>query len=108
MKLAAAFVSLAFASSALADLHWIAFCVNKNPALVEEKYLKYENDAATQKACDAYRRRNTGGNHWDKCPDCTYFKNNQIWSCKSNNKHIGGDEFYHYCKQAGAYGSQAD
>ncbi|KAL0571433.1 hypothetical protein V5O48_010523 [Marasmius crinis-equi] len=108
MKPAVVLATLAFAATALADLHYVAYCTRKDPILVDEQYLSYSDDAATQKACNAYKGRNTGSKQWDTCPDCTYFKNNQIWECKSNAKHIGGDEFAYYCKQAGAYGSQAD
>ncbi|KAL0571432.1 hypothetical protein V5O48_010522 [Marasmius crinis-equi] len=108
MKFSVILATLAFASSALADLHYVASCVNKDPVLVDEQYLSYQNDVATQRACNAYKNRNTGNKQWDKCPDCSYIKNNMLWQCKSNEKHIGGDEFEYYCKQAGAYGSQAD
>ncbi|KAH7066674.1 hypothetical protein BKA63DRAFT_424947, partial [Paraphoma chrysanthemicola] len=69
------------------------------------------NKAATEKACAAYRNRNTGSKQWDTCPDCvmrypTENPNKCVWACASAGYHLGGDEFEYYCKQAGGDGSQ--
>ncbi|KAF2712187.1 hypothetical protein K504DRAFT_372504, partial [Pleomassaria siparia CBS 279.74] len=69
------------------------------------------NLAATQKACAAYRNRNTGTKVWDTCPDCHMVKYKTpdpafcVRTCDSPAGHLGGDEFLYYCKQAGADGS---
>lgn len=61
---------------------------------------------ATKCACDYYRRRNTGNNKWDKCPDCWFVSDAlspRLWKvtnleskdglvCHSDEWHIGGDE----------------
>lgn len=47
-----------------ADLHADGVCIDKVGG--QNVY----NDAATKAACTSYFRRNTGGEHWDQCPDC--------------------------------------
>ncbi|KAF6803342.1 hypothetical protein CMUS01_15117, partial [Colletotrichum musicola] len=61
-----------------------------------------QNTAATQKACDRYKARNTGNQQWDKCPDCKTSLRGDLLVCNSLGKHIGGDEWDYYCKQVGA------
>jgi acetone carboxylase gamma subunit len=57
-------VFVALLDVASAALHNAGICVDwTNDAAV------YNKDA-TAKACDAYKRRNTGDKQWDKCPDC--------------------------------------
>ncbi|KAJ5103583.1 hypothetical protein N7532_004112 [Penicillium argentinense] len=91
-------VIAAFAAGALADLHTQGVCID-TPGEGVEVY----NKAATEKACDAYKNRNTGSNQWDQCPDCT-LKNEKdlLYYCESQGSHIGGDELHYYCTQNGA------
>lgn len=66
------------------------------------------NKAATEKACNAYKNRNTGNNQWDHCPDCTLLNDqNLLYYCESKGMHIGGDELHYYCTQNGAGDSVA-
>ena len=70
--------------SASADLHWAAACVDGRtsspiggtPFSVSYNWAKnfIMNPGATQCACNYYRNRNTGGKHWDRCPDCTFVR----------------------------------
>ncbi|EGU86523.1 hypothetical protein IWW34DRAFT_791100 [Fusarium oxysporum f. sp. albedinis] len=60
---------------------------------------------ATKCACDMYKQRNTGGEMWDTCPDCTF----DGTICNSAEGHMGGDEFTYYCEEkCGAQGAEAD
>ncbi|KAK0120272.1 hypothetical protein ONS95_011677 [Cadophora gregata] len=101
---------LAAAPGVLADLHSFAWCYDTIPA----KNFKVgpstkDRDDVTQKACARYRARNTGTKQWDTCPDCTMGINGDSSNvvCRSNGKHIGGDEWAYYCKQEGANAASA-
>jgi hypothetical protein len=71
-------------SSAFASLHNVGACVTNRKYdvrggtgwSVSYNYgLTYEIDTGvTQCACDFYRRRNTGNQWWDKCPDCSFVR----------------------------------
>ncbi|PSN70129.1 hypothetical protein BS50DRAFT_662233 [Corynespora cassiicola Philippines] len=115
MQLTQTIAFLALAVSASADLHWAAACVDGRtsspiggtPFSVSYNWAKnfIMNPGATQCACNHYRNRNTGGKHWDRCPDCTF----DGVTCRSAAKHIGGDEMNYYCSRlCGAQGSEAD
>lgn len=47
-----------------AKLHNAAVCVDYKGAV------PVYNEAATKASCGNYRVRDTGGEKWDKCPDC--------------------------------------
>ncbi|XPS70768.1 hypothetical protein M3J09_002970 [Ascochyta lentis] len=90
---------------AVADRHNYAVCVTGrvyeavggtpfSPSQTWAKNFEILPDA-TKCACDAYRLRNTGGEKWDTCPDCTF----DGLQCSSNDWHIGGDEFTYYCEE---------
>ncbi|PVH75375.1 hypothetical protein DL98DRAFT_466604 [Cadophora sp. DSE1049] len=67
-----------------------------------------QRDDVTEKACARYKARNTGTKQWDTCPDCVMSTNGaENIVCRSNAKHIGGDEWNYYCKQEGADASGA-
>ncbi|KAH7347505.1 hypothetical protein B0T11DRAFT_333612 [Plectosphaerella cucumerina] len=129
-------VLLATSTGVMADLHNYATCnsniqpvgnpntCNKKRDLSGEELITRarsrifgraygDNAAATRKACAAYRNRNTGNKMWDKCPDCTTGQrstsnpNYCVVTCESRAGHIGGDEWLHYCRQAGADSSDA-
>ncbi|KAF5361311.1 hypothetical protein D9758_010290 [Tetrapyrgos nigripes] len=109
MRFSTILVILAVASGALADLHNTAWCVNRKAKIAKRGgvvYSYYYADDHTKQACGAYRGRNTGSKQWDQCLDCTEGHDGRGAVCKSGAKHIGGDEMDHYCKQAGAFGSQ--
>ncbi|KAJ5205917.1 hypothetical protein N7491_003459 [Penicillium cf. griseofulvum] len=93
----------ALAAGAFADIHTQGVCID-TPGKGVEVY----NRAATEKACGAYKNRNTGSNQWDQCPDCT-IKNEKdlLYYCESQGSHIGGDELHYYCTQNGAGDSVA-
>ncbi|KAI9931402.1 hypothetical protein ASPWEDRAFT_181282 [Aspergillus wentii DTO 134E9] len=92
-----------FASLAVADLHNTGVCINSGG-----KGVNVYNRDATEKACTAYKNRNTGSKQWDTCPDCT-IKNDQsiLYYCDTAAQHMGGDEWNYYCKQNGAEESLA-
>ncbi|KAH6714199.1 hypothetical protein BKA61DRAFT_674808 [Leptodontidium sp. MPI-SDFR-AT-0119] len=96
MQFSAVFIAiLAAAPGALANLHNIAWCYDIR-------------DDVTAKACARYKARSTGTNQWDTCPDCVMSTNGvENIVCRSNAKHIGGDEWNYYCKQEGADASGA-
>ncbi|KAH7410613.1 hypothetical protein BKA64DRAFT_638276 [Cadophora sp. MPI-SDFR-AT-0126] len=100
---------LAAAPGSLADVHNIAWCYDIVPAQnfkIGESTT--DRDDVTQKACARYKARNTGTNQWDTCPDCVMSTNGaENIVCRSNGKHIGGDEWNYYCKQEGADASGA-
>ncbi|KAL0577470.1 hypothetical protein V5O48_004539 [Marasmius crinis-equi] len=105
---ASVIVALGAITGALADLHDFAWCRDLKPAESLKKGGSYvDNNDATRSACHAYQARNTGSNQWDTCPDCTVGLSGDSMVCRSAGKHIGGDEFEYYCKQAGASGSGA-
>ncbi|KAL0569970.1 hypothetical protein V5O48_011988 [Marasmius crinis-equi] len=109
LNLLALFVTLGAVSGVLADLHYFAWCRDYHPAESLKKGPYYtDNNEATRRACHSYKARNTGGKQWDKCPDCHVSLSGDSLVCRSNNKHIGGDEMEHYCKMHGASGSGAD
>ncbi|CAG7561993.1 unnamed protein product [Fusarium equiseti] len=106
---------LALASIASARLHSQAVCVTNRhysqsggtPFSVSYNWnVNYEIlPDATKCACDYYRRRNTGNNKWDKCPDCWF----DGLVCHSDDWHIGGDEMTYYCEnKCGAQGAEAN
>ncbi|KAE8154638.1 hypothetical protein BDV25DRAFT_135806 [Aspergillus avenaceus] len=102
MKASFTFLIAALAAGAVADLHYTGFCVDTDGGV--DAY----NRAATEKACAAYKNRNTGSKQWDTCPDCTVKSDQDIlYYCDSAAQHIGGDELNYYCKQNGAGGSLA-
>ncbi|KLU85827.1 hypothetical protein MAPG_04847 [Magnaporthiopsis poae ATCC 64411] len=115
MQLSYASVLLALTACATAKMHKNAVCVQGRrqspiggtPFSPSYNWAKdYEIDAhATHCACAHYKRRNTGNNWWDSCPDCKF----KDIVCVSNAGHIGGDEFTYYCeKKCGAQGAEAD
>jgi hypothetical protein len=53
------------ASFVSADLHSDAVCFDSVGG--QNVY----NEIATRAACTSYLQRNTGGEQWDTCPDCT-------------------------------------
>ncbi|KAF2126040.1 hypothetical protein P153DRAFT_346859 [Dothidotthia symphoricarpi CBS 119687] len=87
---------LTLAPFVAADLHHDIICATKVGGATV-----YHADA-TNKACAAYRARNTGSQQWDTCPDCTVVLVGNLNICHSEGKHIGGDEMQYYCKQNGA------
>ncbi|KAF6817777.1 hypothetical protein CSOJ01_02214, partial [Colletotrichum sojae] len=122
--------------SVVADVHKYAFCtsriqpINNNNVCPKKRDILEgdainmtrsriigraygDNEAATRKACAAYKNRNTGNKQWDKCPDCTVgWRHTEdptycAIACNSAGSHIGGDEWLYYCKQSGADGSEA-
>ncbi|KAF6808461.1 hypothetical protein CSOJ01_07504 [Colletotrichum sojae] len=112
-----AFSPLTRLNSVTADLHKTAVCVGGRtsspiggtPYSPSYNWVKnYEIlPDATKCACEMYKNRNTGDNQWDKCPDCTFFKDGL--GCNSEAWHIGGDEFTYYCeKKCSAQGAEAD
>ncbi|KAJ4358838.1 hypothetical protein N0V95_002691 [Ascochyta clinopodiicola] len=86
-----------------ADVHSAAVCIDtKGGASVY-------NEAATKKACDNYKARNTGDKQWDQCPDCQMKVIGNLNVCNSEGWHIGGDEINYYCSDInGAGGSLAN
>ncbi|KAF9874878.1 hypothetical protein CkaCkLH20_07572 [Colletotrichum karsti] len=137
MQFSLILVALASASAVVADLHTYATCnshiqpignPNTCPASKRDTTPNEavnlrrsrimgraygDNAAATEKACAAYKARNTGTNKWDTCPDCTMGVRKTsdpkycVQACNSAAGHIGGDEWLYYCKQAGADESEA-
>ncbi|PVH92822.1 hypothetical protein DM02DRAFT_575219 [Periconia macrospinosa] len=108
-------VTLPLLGFALADLHQYAVCVTGRtysesggtPFSPSQTWAKqYEIlPGATKCACDYYRNRHKGNEHWNSCPDC-YFDGLQ---CVSNDWHIGGDEITYYCeKLCGSQGAEAN
>ncbi|KAF2736255.1 hypothetical protein EJ04DRAFT_562675 [Polyplosphaeria fusca] len=89
-------------NSAFAALHFSGVCIN-----IEGGANVY-NEEATKNACAAYQTRNTGEKQWDTCPDCEMTTIGGVELCHSGEQHIGGDELYYYCQQAGAADSMAD
>jgi hypothetical protein len=47
-----------------AKMHRAGVCVRSSTGP------KVYHEDATKAACDAYKKRNTGDNQWDQCPDC--------------------------------------
>ncbi|OJJ52558.1 hypothetical protein ASPSYDRAFT_51970 [Aspergillus sydowii CBS 593.65] len=91
------------ATGAIADLHVQGVCID-TPGQGVEVY----NRLATEKACEAYKSRNTGSEQWDQCPDCTILNEKDLlYYCESKDGHIGWDELNYYCKQNGAGDSVA-
>ncbi|KAF6803341.1 hypothetical protein CMUS01_15116 [Colletotrichum musicola] len=88
--------------SVVADVHKYAFCTSRIQPINNNN-----NEAATRKACAAYKKRNTGNKQWDKCPDCTVDPTYCAIACNSAGSHIGGDEWLYYCEQNGADGADA-
>ncbi|TGO44906.1 hypothetical protein BELL_2433g00010 [Botrytis elliptica] len=92
----------------IADLHTRGWCTD----FKQVGYIKStpNNNGATKAACAAYKKRNTGTQQWDTCPDCTpqQLANSPDFICLSPLNHIGGDEWNYYCLQAGAYASEAE
>ncbi|KAB8227621.1 hypothetical protein ETB97_010612 [Aspergillus alliaceus] len=101
MKASISLLIAALTAGVVADLHTTGVCIDQKGADVY-------NRAATEKACAAYKKRNTGNEQWDQCPDCT-LKNERdlLYYCESAGKHIGGDELHYYCTQNGAADSVA-
>ncbi|KAI4956697.1 hypothetical protein J4E91_000910 [Alternaria rosae] len=94
-------LSVLMGSFVTADLHREGLCVDE----VGGQYV-YNADATT-KACDAYLKRNTGGQQWDTCADCKMTEVGKLNLCQSLGNHIGGDELNYYCKENGAGNSLA-
>ncbi|PIG88406.1 hypothetical protein AARAC_004608 [Aspergillus arachidicola] len=102
MKASLSLIVTALAASVVADLHYTGVCVDSSGGV--DTY----NRDATEKACAAYKNRNTGNKQWDQCPDCTVKNEKDIfYYCDSAAQHIGGDELNYYCKQNGAGDSVA-
>ncbi|KAK1142944.1 hypothetical protein N8T08_007185 [Aspergillus melleus] len=103
MKLSLSLLASTLAIGVFADLHYTGVCYD-SPG----KGVSVYNKAATEKACAAYKKRNTGDKQWDQCPDCTLLNDQDLlYYCQSEGQHIGGDELNYYCKQNGAGGSLA-
>ncbi|KAF4264135.1 hypothetical protein KXV68_005175 [Aspergillus fumigatus] len=103
MKVSISLIVATLAARVFADLHYTGICVD-NPARGVTVY----NRRATEKACAAYRNRNTGNAQWDRCPDCTLKSDRDIlFYCQTAAQHMGGDELEYYCKQNGASSSVA-
>ncbi|KAF1961863.1 hypothetical protein CC80DRAFT_400945 [Byssothecium circinans] len=104
MRFTTTLVAFAMASFASAALHKAGVCVDTIGG--QTVY----NDDVTRKACDGYKARNTGTDHWSTCPDCVMVSNTFLCLpvCNSDAGHIGGDELNHYCTKFGARGSLAD
>lgn len=75
-------------SSVVADLHKLGMCYDKKvgggktvvcrgrpvvSGVWRGAYITQQvfDERATNEACNAYLKRNTGNKKWDKCPDCT-------------------------------------
>ncbi|UPL01981.1 hypothetical protein LCI18_012915 [Fusarium solani-melongenae] len=100
MKLSQLSLLAVLVVGALGDLHYSAYCRGKKQPWGFDKL-----NSATKCACDRYKNRHTGLQWWDSCPDCTFDGTN----CRSNDRHIGGDEMHYYCTSiCGADGSEAD
>ncbi|BCS23591.1 uncharacterized protein APUU_40035A [Aspergillus puulaauensis] len=92
----------ALAAGVVADLHTQGVCID-----TPGEGVVYNRDA-TEKACEAYKNRNTGSEQWDTCPDCTVLNEKDLlYYCESKDGHIGGDELNYYCTQNGAGDSVA-
>ncbi|KAH5537175.1 hypothetical protein HBI27_144550 [Parastagonospora nodorum] len=85
-----------------ADMHSAAVCIDKIGG--QPVY----NEAATRAACEAYKNRNTGDEHWDQCPDCEMEVIGNLNVCHSEEWHLGGDEINYYCDQQNGAGSMAN
>ncbi|KAF9691742.1 hypothetical protein EKO04_010430 [Ascochyta lentis] len=86
------FLATLLAPFVAADLHSDAVCIDtKGGAAVY-------NEAATKAACDNYKKRNTGGEQWDQCPDCEMRVIGNLNVCHSDGWNLGGDEINYYCE----------
>ncbi|CAG8958358.1 hypothetical protein HYFRA_00011035 [Hymenoscyphus fraxineus] len=88
-------IIVALANFAFADVFVKGLCVD-----VKENYNIY-NANATKSACDEYKKRNTGIEQWQTCPDCLIIETEPP-HCESLGSHMGEKEFQEYCKAAGA------
>ncbi|WYZ34301.1 hypothetical protein EsH8_I_000577 [Colletotrichum jinshuiense] len=114
MQISSLFSFAALAAVAVANLHSSAVCVKDRtsapvggtPFSVSYTWsTNYEIlAAATKCACDLYKKRNTGNNQWDQCPDCTF----DGIECNSAGWHMGGNQIDDYCKSCGAQGAEAN
>ncbi|KZM18977.1 uncharacterized protein EKO05_0011313 [Ascochyta rabiei] len=92
------FLATLLAPFVAADLHSAAICIDtKGGASVY-------NAAATKKACESYKARNTGNKQWDSCPDCQMKVIGNLNLCHSGGWHIGGSEMKDYCNRLGGAG----
>ncbi|KAM5381193.1 hypothetical protein ACJZ2D_003109 [Fusarium nematophilum] len=100
MKLSQLSLFAVLAVGVLGNLHYSAYCRGTKEVWGHNK-LK----AATECACNRYKNRQTGLQWWDTCPDCRMDGD----YCRSNDRHIGGDEWDYYCTEiCGADGAEAD